>query len=500
MAAVEEAKDDPRGYVGRVFEEVFEDLYAGAPKKEEHEEKEKEKDGEVEEKEEESFQPTATFQPDSFLDFSEEDALISQLGSHLKSESERVRTLKERLHQQQQDAQERDRHIAMFLKAQGLTLHHQYPVGPSTLHVPDPKDTAVTSRTGFEARLVDPRTILKETEEEVMIAQGNKQKHKNLLSISKPAEPNHYKMTASLDRRYEVRGIRPRLNDDSREQLELKLKEQAQLRPHMPSMLSADEREENRLILRRMQTKVSFLCNPRYKKAEDEANCPFRITPSQATFRGYQVGGVYEIEVAFMNITKIGRRLRILPQALSEFSVTPLTYDAEPAQGLNPDGIIYPGLSARCRIGFKPENLNDLYSEITLATEVGDFKFPILAQRYQPVLDYIQVVEVGKVLAGRSKQATLRIKNNGGEGSARFTLKGLQHQGQENHGKVRMRSSYVVGGNQPISTRRILSYGQAHFTSSTGSPLTSKSSSARTRSGGIDAISSSNLTTGRPAH
>ena len=97
-----------------------------------------------------------------------------------------------------------------------------------------------------------------------------------------------------------MRQIQPRLTEDDRAALEAKLKEQAQLRPPMPSMLSADEREENRLILRRMQTKVSFLCNPRYdfKEGEGENECPFRITPAkQAIFRGYKVGGVYEIEV-----------------------------------------------------------------------------------------------------------------------------------------------------------------------------------------------------------
>ena len=54
--------------------------------------------------------------------------------SHLKQESERVREMKETLHMQQAFAQEQDRHIAMFLKAQGLTLHHQYPVRLSYLN------------------------------------------------------------------------------------------------------------------------------------------------------------------------------------------------------------------------------------------------------------------------------------------------------------------------------------------------------------------------------
>lgn len=214
--------------------------------------------------------------------------------------------------------------------------------------------------------------------------------------------------------------------------------------------------------------KVSFLINPRYNLPEAEGSepCPFRVTPVQAVFRGYKVGGVYEIEarragpvvpaaspdrqVGFMNITGIGRRLRILPQPLQEFSVTPLTYDSAPSQGPNPDGIVFPGLSARCRVLFNPVNLNDLDSELTLKTEaaprgpgpwpargevrreVGDFKLPVLARRRQPKLVYEEIVEVGKapavrsegqswsvaseVLAGRSKSAVLRVRNVGGEG------------------------------------------------------------------------------------
>ena len=126
----------------------------------------------------------------------------------MKQESERVREMKDTLHKQQAFAQEQDRHIAMFLKAQGLTLQHQYPVGPSTLHVRDPKDSVVASTAGgTEQRLVDPRTILAETELEVRISQGLVNKHQNLLSISKPAEPNHYKMTASLEKRKEALAI-----------------------------------------------------------------------------------------------------------------------------------------------------------------------------------------------------------------------------------------------------------------------------------------------------
>ena len=57
--------------------------------------------------------------------------------------------------------------------------------------------------------------------------------------------------------------MKPRLDNAAREELAYTLEERARLRPPMPPMLSAEDREENREILRRMQDKVSFMCNPR---------------------------------------------------------------------------------------------------------------------------------------------------------------------------------------------------------------------------------------------
>ena len=54
--------------------------------------------------------------------------------------------------------------------------------------------------------------------------------------------------------------------------------------------------------------------------------------------------------------------------------MTPLTYDTS-TKGPNPDGIVHPGLSARCKVLFNPVNLNDLESEIKLSTEVQLHRF-----------------------------------------------------------------------------------------------------------------------------
>jgi len=121
----ETAKDDPRGYVGRVFEEVFEDLYAARAQKHEDEQAKaaaakvktsdagsQDDDAGSEAKEQKEEEVVA-----GELSFADEDALINNIGSQLKHDTERMREVKERLHKQQDDAQERDRQIAMFLKS-----------------------------------------------------------------------------------------------------------------------------------------------------------------------------------------------------------------------------------------------------------------------------------------------------------------------------------------------------------------------------------------------
>merc|ERR1719162_736998 len=95
-------------------------------------------------------------------------------------------------------------------------------------------------------------------------------------------------------------------------------------RPPMPKVLNAEERMKNLAIIKRMQTKVNFLKNPRFiadaKAAQKGEACPFRISPECITFRNYDVGGVYEVQVVLKNATKVGRHVRIVPCKNEVFS------------------------------------------------------------------------------------------------------------------------------------------------------------------------------------
>lgn len=42
---------------------------------------------------------------------------------------------------------------------------------------------------------------------------------------------------------------------------------------------------------------------------DPQAKCPFVITPEVITFRNYDVGGIYEVQVVMKNASKIGRHV-----------------------------------------------------------------------------------------------------------------------------------------------------------------------------------------------
>merc|ERR1719238_2002662 len=90
--------------------------------------------------------------------------------------------------------------------------------------------------------LVVPHEVMLNLEREIAIETGQRLKHENLLSVSKPEEPNFYKPTASLHIRHQARGIHPRLNESQRQTLRDALVDRKRRRPPMPPMLNAEER------------------------------------------------------------------------------------------------------------------------------------------------------------------------------------------------------------------------------------------------------------------
>jgi len=251
-------------------------------------------------------------------------------------------------------------------------------------------------------------------------------------------EKNYLKSTAALKSRGVTRNVQPTLTEAQRSMLAEELEARHRRRPAMPKVLNAEERAENRDVLRRMETKVTFLKNPRFKADRNGAAngqpSPFAVSPAQCVFRNYEVGGVYEIHMEMRNTTDVGRRLRILPCSNPMFSVTPLQYEAEKRRpvDVDPSAIVAPGLSASVVVRFAPTTLNDQTEQLVLSTEFGDYAIPVQARRVQPLLDFEQPVNCGCILAGNSTTKLLRITNRGGEGSFRLVAK---TQGDENNEK-----------------------------------------------------------------
>uniref|UniRef100_A0A7S4VFH8 Deleted in lung and esophageal cancer protein 1 Ig-like domain-containing protein n=1 Tax=Alexandrium monilatum TaxID=311494 RepID=A0A7S4VFH8_9DINO len=268
--------------------------------------------------------------------------------------------------------------------------------------------------------------MLRDLERSIEIGKGTVLQHENVLSVSKPEEPNHYKSTASQKHRMQTRNIQPTLTESQRETMAQDLAERRRRQPPAPNVLNAEERKKNREIVKRMQTKVNFLRNPRYQAdrsaaARGEA-CPFAISPGSLVFRNYEVGGVYELDCEFRNTTQVGRRLRVLPCPNPCFSIDALRYDGDAGGRLPPGAgaVVAPGMAARLTVRFAPQTLNDASEELTVGTEVGDFKLPLLARRVQPRLELQQPVDCGCILAGNSAAQRVRLSNRGGEGSFRL--------------------------------------------------------------------------------
>ncbi|CAD7925139.1 unnamed protein product [Amoebophrya sp. A120] len=342
------------------------------------------------------------------VDVTAEKEAIKKGADALKAEEKRIDNVQEYLLAQKAQAHHEDLEIEDYLLSQGLTIKHQYPVGETMYNLDQDRIE--------RDKLLDPHNAVIPVETEQAIAIGAKKKHPNYLLKAKPEAPTYYKNTASLAIRKEVRGITKVYTEEQRKELQNRHTTRPK-RPR-PKVLPASEREQNAQILRRMTIPTDFLRNPRYVP-RDEGKCPFRITPREVTFEGYELGSVYEIKIEFLNCEGLGRRLRLVPFETSVFSVsTGLTYENK---NVGRDASIAPGMKAYLSVWFSPHDLNDVSDVLYVQTEQGKFGIPLAARRFQPELQMDEnPIQMGYVLAGGMLQKTITVKNVGGEGAFRF--------------------------------------------------------------------------------
>lgn len=213
-----------------------------------------------------------------------------------------------------------------------------------------------------------------------------------------------------------------------------------------PQVMNAVEKRKNMDILRRMNTKLDFLRNPRYVKdsvrfsdhgdVEDETNedeheselqerserlirsAGFVSVPSPVEFMEYDTDGIYEQVVCIRNTSALSRRMRVLPPSTLQFSIHEVVFP-------DSSGLIAPGMHVEIRLRFAPDSRADYRDSIAIQYE-GDgarsmqLLVPLYAHRRPPELSIPLVLHAQNTLVGGESLTKITCKNTGGPG--RFWL------------------------------------------------------------------------------
>eukprot|EP00929_Paragymnodinium_shiwhaense_P071991 TRINITY_DN36554_c0_g1_i1.p1 TRINITY_DN36554_c0_g1~~TRINITY_DN36554_c0_g1_i1.p1 ORF type:complete len:2313 (+),score=513.22 TRINITY_DN36554_c0_g1_i1:110-7048(+) len=440
-------RDPMRGYVGDIYEDVFKDLYEAADVPAAAAEEATEETGaeDAPAADGEAAAEATLRRPEDDVDVSEEEAEAADTQTGLERDHARLDRSIAHLNQKKQQSREQDHEHAKHLQERwNLTVREQIPVGESTLKsIVDPK---VLRNEG----LVEPRHMMHDVERFQAIKSGLIPHHDNLLSLSKPDEPNYLQETTNVKFKKLSRNIQPTLTQAQKNFLAEQVAERKHEKPPAPKTLNAEERAKNRDIVKRMFNKVNFLKNPRYTvdrtaASKGEEN-PFAVGPDTVIFRNYEVGCIYQITVELRNTTKVGRRVRVVPCKNPAFSITPLSFESNTTGRVEPFTVIAPGMAAFFTVRFAPSSLNDETESLTLGTEAGDYDLPVLARRVQPVLEFEEPVDCGQILAGEKVTLSTTITNTGGEGSFRLIGRKADMGGVSCHYETSPDSSTLVFG------------------------------------------------------
>ncbi|XP_012502763.1 PREDICTED: deleted in lung and esophageal cancer protein 1 [Propithecus coquereli] len=200
--------------------------------------------------------------------------------------------------------------------------------------------------------------------------------------------------------------------------------------------LRVPQRQLERLLLARMESRNHFLKNPRFfppntpyggksllfppKKAaqrgefqsvEPEQSCTdtpvFLAKPSIGFFTDYEIGSVYEMVIALQNTTSTSRYLRVLPPSTPHFA---LGLGMFPGKG----GMVAPGMTCQYVVQFVPDCLGDFDDFILVETQsTHTLLIPLQARRPPPVLTLSPVLDCGYCLIGGVKLTRFICKNVG---------------------------------------------------------------------------------------
>ncbi|XP_077721907.1 deleted in lung and esophageal cancer protein 1 isoform X6 [Canis aureus] len=202
------------------------------------------------------------------------------------------------------------------------------------------------------------------------------------------------------------------------------------------SHLHVPQRELERLLLVRMESRNRFLKNPRFfppntpqggksllfppKKpmltgdfpsGDLEESCVdtpvFLAKPSIGFFTDYEIGPVYEMVISLQNTTATSRYLRVIPPSTPYFA---LGLGMFPGKG----GMVAPGMTCQYTVQFFPDCLGDFDDFILVETQSAHtLLIPLQARRPPPVLTLSPVLDCGYCLIGGMKITRFICKNVG---------------------------------------------------------------------------------------
>ncbi|KAM5314310.1 deleted in lung and esophageal cancer protein 1 isoform 2-T2 [Glossophaga mutica] len=200
--------------------------------------------------------------------------------------------------------------------------------------------------------------------------------------------------------------------------------------------LRVPQRQLERLLLARMESRNQFLKNPRFfppntsrggrslvfppRKPAPAGEFPegepgqsyvdtpvFLAKPPIAFFTDYEIGSVYKMVIALQNTTATSRYLRVLPPSTPYFS---LGLGMFPGKG----GMVAPGMICQYTVQFFPDCLGDFDDFVVVETQSShSLLIPLQARRPPPVLTLPPVLDCGYCLVGGMKVSRFLCKNVG---------------------------------------------------------------------------------------
>ena len=190
------------------------------------------------------------------------------------------------------------------------------------------------------------------------------------------------------------------------------------------------EIEANRKIIQRMNKKLNFRRNPRFKviippkffseiefNFENRSASNFVAKPEVVNFKDFHVGEIYKVTVTLTNRTQLLSSFQLVPPFTEAFSISKVSYPKKESN------LIAPGMAARVDVLFKPSNLNNAEDEICVKTERANFVIPLRAIRDLPALSLENPINCNTCLVGDIRSTEIKCRNNGGDASFKFFLR-----------------------------------------------------------------------------